>query len=160
MKTLADIVAEHGLVPLPGEGGFFRQTQKSDELVPVKLWSSGKEALRPRLTSILFAVGGEHFSALHSLELGELFRFLGGDPCELVQLTPAGELTRTTLAPGVEAYVPAGNLQGLRSLGHWSLLGAVMSPGFDYADLKVPSRAELLREYPALREEIERFTRG
>lgn len=159
--TKEEKIRELRLEPLEGEGGFFRQTQKSEELVTAKLWSSQKEALRPRLTSILFLVGGEDFSALHSLELGEEFRFLDGAPCEQVQITPGGELSKTILGKeNQEAYVKAGNLQGLRSLGDWSLLGAVMSPGFDYADLHVPTRAELLERFPALRAQIERYTRA
>lgn len=164
MKTKEDIIRTLSLAPLPGEGGFFRQTTRGPEDISCRLHSSGEEVLRPSLTAILFLVGGEDFSALHWLELGELFHFREGAPCELVQITPGGQLKRSVLGRGegelAQAYVPAGNLQGLRSLGEWSLVGAVMSPGFDYADLHLPPRQELLRQFPHLRAEIERFTRG
>lgn len=164
MKTKEEMIAAHSLAPLPGEGGFFRQTTRAPEEIICRLHSTGEEALRPSLTAILFLVGGEDFSALHWLELGELFHFRDGAPCELVQISPGGELSRCVLGARegelAQAYVPAGNLQGLRSLGEWSLVGAVMSPGFDYADLHLPSRRELLKRFPGLRAEIERFTRS
>jgi predicted cupin superfamily sugar epimerase len=164
MKTKEEVIRALFLAPLPGEGGFFRQTARGPEDIPCRLRSSGEEVFRPSLTAILFLVGGEDFSALHWLEFGELFHFRDGAPCELVQVTPGGVLSRSVLGGGAgeleQAYVPAGNLQGLRSLGEWSLVGAVMGPGFDYADLHLPSRQELLGRFPHLRAEVERFTRG
>ena len=72
------------------------------------------------------------------------------------------EVRRITLGPASEggepvAIVPAGELQAARSLGEFTLVLCVVSPGFDFADFSMPSRKELLREHPDQRELILAF---
>ncbi len=163
--TKQEIIKQLGMIPLDGEGGFFKQTHLSDVLVESKL-KNGKLIKRPSCTSILYLIGGEDFSALHRLEINEFFHFVAGATCELTQINEQGVLTKTKLGSELDKetssqeIVFAGNLQGLRSLGEWTLLGTYMSPGFSFEDFEIPSRGELLERFPNLKNEVLSLTRG
>ena len=70
------------LEPLSGEGGFFKRTYCSTEIVEA-VTLSGKKVKRPKATSILYLIGGEDFSSLLKLEFDEFFAFTDGDPCRM-----------------------------------------------------------------------------
>jgi predicted cupin superfamily sugar epimerase len=57
--------------------------------------------------------------------------------------------------------VPGGHLFGMKVSegGAYTLLGATVAPGFDFADFNMPSRAELIRQFPQHRALIESLTR-
>ena len=60
-----------------------------------------------------------------------------------------------------QVVVPAGVLQAAVPVGkRFALCGCTVAPGFEFADFEMPSRAELLRRFPTLRELVERLTRG
>jgi predicted cupin superfamily sugar epimerase len=163
--TKQEIIKQLGMIPLDGEGGFFKQTHLSEVLIETQL-KNGKTIKRPSCTSILYLIGGDDFSALHRLEINEFFHFVAGAPCELTQITEQGEIVKTKLGSALEERVKtqeivfAGNYQGLRSLGEWTLLGTYMSPGFSFEDFEIPSRIELFKTFPNLRNEILSLTRG
>jgi hypothetical protein len=91
MKAEVDqIIARHGLEPLPWEGGYFRRTWTSPETVPVP---EG----RPAGTAILYLMTATEFSALHVLDADELWRYQAGDPAEHVSIDPASGTVRVTL---------------------------------------------------------------
>jgi uncharacterized protein len=159
-RTKEEIIQDLGLQPLPHEGGYFAQIERTQDKISCRLQSNGLEVLRPRLTEILFLVGGADFSAFHSLEFDEVYKFEQGSACELVQISQRGVLSKTELCPErPQVCVPAGVYQGLSSKGEWSLVRATMSPGFEYEDLTVPSRSELLAKFPKLQREVESLSR-
>jgi predicted cupin superfamily sugar epimerase len=164
MDDKETIINNFDLKPLEGEGGFFRRTYCSSESVKA-VTLSGKSVQRPKSTSILFLVGGEDFSALHKLEFDEFYHFSDGNSCELFLIDNTGKSHKIILGKDIskghvlQFMVPAGWLQGLRSLGEWSLVGTTMSPGFDFDDFSLPTQKELLEIYPNLKKEILRFTR-
>lgn len=164
MESKETIIKRLDLEPLEGEGGFFRRTHCSSESINA-LTLSGKRVQRPKSTSILFLVGGEDFSALHKLEFDEFYHFSDGESCELFLIDNLGNSHKIILGKDfskghvLQFMVPAGWLQGLRSLGEWSLVGTTMSPGFDFDDFLLPTQKELLEKYPSLKNDITRFTR-
>src|SRR3954467_13341794 len=76
-SSAAALIARLGLIPLPREGGYFRQT-----------WTSSVELPSGRSTgsAILFLLTDTDFSALHRMPTDELWMFHAGDPVEHVQL--------------------------------------------------------------------------
>ncbi len=140
--TADDIIALLGLEPLPGEGGFYRQT-----------WSSrGTEGSPDPLgTAIYYLVTPDSWSALHRLTLDEVFHVYLGDPCEMVMLSNTGELVEVRLGADIAAgekvqhVVPAGWWQGTRLAdgGSWALLGTTMAPGFRPDVFELASEAVL-----------------
>jgi predicted cupin superfamily sugar epimerase len=71
-----------------------------------------------------------------------------------------------TLGPDLAAgevpqlVVPGGVWQGTRLVGDsgFALLGCTVAPGFDYADYKSASRAELTAKWPQFAKEIAAHT--
>ena len=164
MSSKEALIKALNLEPLKDEGGFFRRTHCSDETV-TRVTLSGKTVQRPKSTAILYLVGGDDFSALHKLEFDEFYHFSDGDPCELFLIDKQGKGHNIKLGKDyskgqiLQFMVPAGWLQGLKTLGDWSLVGTTMSPGFDFDDFHMPQQDELLKKYPYLETDILRFTR-
>ena len=62
-RTAADVIAALDLAPLPGEGGYFRETWRGEETVPAGALPA-HDAARSVGTVILFLVTPTAFSAL------------------------------------------------------------------------------------------------
>jgi len=122
----------------------------------------GYPGARTAFTAIYFLLTRSDFSAFHRLRSEEAWIHLAGDPLELVLM--GREVRRLELGPATEggepmAVVPAGELQTARTTGEHTLAVCFVFPGFDLADFSMPSREDLLREYPDRRELILAFTR-
>ena len=108
------------------------------------------------------------FCDMHVLDSDEIFHFYLGDPVEMLQLYPDGTSAVFTLgqdlAAGqlVQLVVPAGVWQGTRLIGDGkvALLGCTVTPGFDFADYRNASYAELEEKWPAEAERIKVLTRS
>lgn len=144
------------LVPLPVEGGYFRQTYHADQLV-------SRTALPDRYThdkavasAIYYLLHDDHVSVLHRLLTDEVYHFYLGDPVEMLLLYPDGSHAVQILGPDLEAghsvqfVAPAGVWQGSRVVdgGRYALLGTTMAPAFDQSDFELGDRAVLIGMYP------------
>lgn len=157
-----EVIAQLGLVPLPREGGFFRQTWLSPARLP-----DGRAAA----SGIWFLLTPGSFSALHRLQAEELWHFHAGDPVEHVQLNATDGAVRVTLLGSELAaqqrpslVVPGGVWQGARlaacaSLRGWALLGCTLTPAWAEQEFELGSRAALEREFPGAAEWIRVLTR-
>ena len=156
--TKDDVIELLGLVPLPGEGGYFRQTWVAPERVGSAVL--GARHARPHAvgTAIYYLVtdAADGFSALHRLPTDEVYHFYLGDPVEQLLLHPEGRSELVVLGPDLAAgqrvqhVAPRDTWQGtrLRDGGRWALLGTTMAPGFDAADYEPGDRAALCAIYP------------
>ena len=154
------------LEPLPIEGGYFRQTWSSGDLVSVP----GYDSPRPAGTAIFYLLTSapDSFSALHRLATGEIYHFYLGDPVEMLLLAEGAPGRRVILGPDllgdqhVQYIVPRSVWQGSRLIpgGRFALLGATMAPGFDARDFTLGRRQELLPRFPEHAALIRELTRG
>jgi hypothetical protein len=160
--TAAEIKTLLNLQPHPIEGGFFRRTYTSTGSVDLPRGS------RAMGTAIYYLLEPGTFSEMHVLESDEMFHFYLGDPVEMLQLNPDGSSALVTLGPDLHAgqqvqlVVPAGVWQGTRLIGEGkvALLGCTVTPGFDFADYRNASYAELAEKWPAEAERIRALTRS
>jgi predicted cupin superfamily sugar epimerase len=151
----------------PCEGGYFRQTWKSEEEIPLAALPSRYSSTRAAGTAIYYLLEPSTFSEMHRLISDEVFHFYYGDAVEMLQLWPDGSSRVVHLGNNwvsgtlPQLVVPKGVWQGSRLVpgGSVALLGCTVSPGFDYADYETGARAELVLEYPASAELIELLTR-
>ncbi len=165
--TAADLIAFLHLEPLPGEGGFFRQTYKSKSEIPARFVSPEKTGVRAFATCIYYLVTPGSFSALHRVASDEIFHFYLGDPVEMVQITPDGSLSSLVIGNEIhsgqvlQAAVPGGSWQGTRLLkgGQWALMGTTVAPGFEFLDFELGTREAMLKRFPQHAALIEKFTR-
>ena len=160
--TAAEIKEWLRLEPHPIEGGHFRQTWVSTESAALE------RGVRAAGTAIYYLLEEGAFSEMHALASDEVFHFYLGDPVEMLQLYPDGRsavfVLGQDLAAGqhVQLVVPSGVWQGTRLVegGEVALLGCTVSPGFDYADYRGGSYAELAERWPTRKEYIRALTRN
>ena len=149
------------LAPHPVEGGWFLRTYASAGMVEL---TRGQRHLG---TAIYYLLEPGTFSEMHVLDSDEIFHFYLGDPVEMLQLFPDGRSTLLTLGRDlgvgeqVQVVVPAGVWQGTRRKGDGkvALLGCTVTPGFDFADYRGGSYAELVERWPGEKERIRGLTR-
>lgn len=144
-----ELIRVLGLQPLPGEGGYYRETHRGVG------------------TAIYYLVTPASFSTLHRLWKDEVFHFYRGDTVEQLFLYPDGHAETRLIGTDIESgqlpqsVVPAGVWQGLRLLdgGTYALLGTTVSPAFEFTDLELGARQALTEKFPAHRALIARYTR-
>ena len=161
------IIEYLGLEPLPGEGGFYRETYRSsDKKIPADMLPERYSSDKHIATAIYYLLTPETFSAIHRLISDEIFHFYLGDPVTMLQLHPDGSGETITLGPDIEAgqrlqcVVPQGVWQGmhLNTGGSFALMGTTVSPAFDFDDYQPARREDLIQKYPDFAEIIERLT--
>jgi predicted cupin superfamily sugar epimerase len=163
--TADDVIRLLNLQPHPVEGGFFRETYRSSATLPASaLPAHGAE--RNVSTAIYYLLKPGHVSELHVLPGDEVFHFYLGGPVRMLQLRPDGSGGEVLLGADIAAgqvpqlVVPGGVWQGTRLVGEsgFALLGCTVAPGFDYADYKSASRAELVKKWLVFEEQIKMLT--
>ncbi len=169
MPTAREIIEALGLQPHPIEGGFFRETYRSEGVIPagsLPVLYQGRGD-RSYGTAIYYLLTADTFSEMHRLPTEEVFHFYAGSPMRMLQLFPDGAGREVVIGPDVlagqqpQVVVPPGVWQGsrLEPGGAFILLGATMAPGFDYADYEQGRRSELTAQYPDHAEAIRFLTR-
>ena len=131
----SELISILGLEPHP-EGGYFTQVYRSAATVS----PDDDRASRPAITTIYFLLVKGAVSAWHRVRSDEVWHYYEGDPLALTFTNVDGTAATThILGPVGEnrrpvAVVPADCWQTARSLGDYTLIGATVGPGFDYAD--------------------------
>jgi predicted cupin superfamily sugar epimerase len=156
-----EVIATLTLSPLPGEGGFVRQTWRGEK---------GSAAY--------YLMTAADFSALHRLRADEVWHFYAGDAIEHVMIEPqTGAVTVTRLGIDLsggeqpQLAVPSGVWQGARLAGAaaglstgpragWALVGCTLTPAWNARDFELGPRDGLMREFPAAAEWIRALTRA
>ena len=146
--TSDDVVQLLGLHPMPKEGGMWTQTWRDDHG-----------------TAIYFLLRPDDFSALHRLNIAELWHHYAGAPVEMLLLNPDGTVHRPVigddLASGQRPFVAvdAGVWMGAATMGSWSLVGTTMAPPFDPAGFELGDLDHLSDTYPEAAGDLLRFVR-
>lgn len=152
MLTAPQVIDALGLLPHP-EGGFFVETFRAKPL-PSALPGRGE---RSASTAIYFLLRSDDFSALHVVTSDEAWHHYAGDPLELHCFAPDGAHRAVRLGAALDRgerpqhVVAAGELQAARVVPGphgYALCGCTVAPGFDFADFRMPPRAELLARLP------------
>jgi hypothetical protein len=166
MTDIDQLIRHFRLEPLPIEGGYFRQTWSSGDLVSIP----GYDSPRPAGTAIYYLLTSDpdSFSAIHRLASDEIYHFYLGDPVEMLLLAEGAPGRRIILGPDllggqhVQYVVPRSVWQGSRLIrgGRFALLGTTMAPGFDARDFTLGRRQELLPRFPECAALIRELTRG
>jgi predicted cupin superfamily sugar epimerase len=173
MITSAEIIERLQLVPLTIEGGYFRETHRSELLVPAAVLPAEYGGQRNVSTAIYYLLTPDTFSAIHRVKCDEVFHYYAGEPpgatsaIEMLQLDANGRGRIVTIGNDLAAdqrpqlVVPGGLWQGCRLIpgGNWALMGCTVAPGFDYADFTAGNRAELIAQYPDHAELITALTK-
>jgi hypothetical protein len=95
-----------------------------------------------------------------------VWNFFEGDPLTIHVLDPLGGLIEKILGPNFDegetfqVVIEAGNWFASEQTGpgEFTLAGCTVAPGFEYEDMEIGGRADLLARYPQHRGVIEKFT--
>lgn len=141
--TGAEVARLLGLEPLPLEGGLWSQIWRDEHG-----------------TAIYFLMRPGDFSAMHRLDITELWHHYAGAPVDMLLLEPGGTTRRPVLGDELSngqrpfVAVPAGVWMGAATLGEWSLVGTTMAPPFHQEGFELGRLEELVEQYPSVAADI------
>ena len=149
------------------EGGYFRQTYRSDVVIAREALPLGFTGGRAASTAIYFLLEGKNCSAFHRLRSDEVWHFYVGAPLVVDVIAPSGTHSSILLGNDLEegqvpqAVVPAGCwfASHVADWKSFAVVGCTVAPGFDFEDFEMGKRAELVATYPQHRDVIEKLTR-
>ena len=157
MQDAEYFIKNLNLLPHP-EGGFYRQTCQSDENVSFDRFNGS----RLLWTSIYFLLRDGEISHFHRLKSDELWYFHGGSALSIYIIDTDGKLQIRQLGLNVEngeepqILVPRNTIFGSKmNQPGYSLVGCMVSPGFDFHDFEMLKKADMMRDYPQYAETIE-----
>ncbi len=119
-------------------------------------------------TSIYFLLKGGELSHLHRLTADEMWYYHAGHALKVTVIDQEGHLEEYCVGSDFEKgevlqlLIPAGCIFGSEVLGdakHFSLVGCMVSPGFDFRDFELFSTSQLLALYPQHEVQIKKLTK-
>ncbi len=149
------------------EGGYFRETYRSMEIIVKEHLPNRFNGDRSFSTAIYFLLKGNDFSALHRMKQDELFHFYDGSPLTIHVIDSSGNYYKKKLGRNIkngevpQATVKAGWIFGasVNDSNSYSLVGTTVAPGFDFEDFELLSRDQLIELFPQHKKIIEKLTR-
>ena len=148
------------------EGGYFKETYRSTEVISKRALPARFNGDRVFSTCIYFLLNKKQFSAFHVIQQDEVWHFYEGSSLTVHIIDQTGEYTAEKLGRDIEngesfqAFVQAGCwfAATVKNTESYSLVGCTVAPGFDFADFKMADRNNLVALYPEHRDIIEKYT--
>lgn len=148
-------ISKLGLEPHP-EGGYYKRTYESTERITDQELSVDFEGERLLYTSIYFLLTSKDVSHFHRLKSDELWYYHGGSPLSVHIIDENGEYHERKLGLNLDkgevpqVLVPKNCIFGssVSDPDTFSLVGCMVSPGFEFRDFEMFTQAELLTKYP------------
>ncbi|KAA3610464.1 MAG: cupin domain-containing protein [Calditrichaeota bacterium] len=159
-------IKELGLIKHP-EGGWFKETYRSSEIVLTESLPDRFTGDRSFSTAIYFLLTSSEFSAFHRIKQDEIWHFYDGSSLTIHVIDPNGKYFTLNLGKEIsekeslQIVVKSGWLFGatVNLEESFSLVGCTVSPGFDFDDFKMPDREELSMQFPQHQDIIRKLTR-
>lgn len=150
------LIQLYALQPHP-EGGWYKETYKSDEQITAASLPERFSDSRALSTAIYFLLEQGNFSAFHRIKSDECWHFYTGDPLVVYVLQEDGTLDEIMLGNDItngqlfQYVVPANCWFASRPAvgSKFCFVGCTVAPGFDFADFELADVYELSALYPA-----------
>lgn len=141
------------------EGGYYKRSFTSDEEIDA---FGSKRSL---FTNIYFLLGSEDISHFHRLKSDEVWYYHAGSPLLVHVIDEQGNYREMKVGLDIEngempqVIVPKNSIFGSSVIekGTFSLVGCMVSPGFDFEDFELFTQEELLVPYPQHEEIIKKL---
>ena len=149
------LIERFGLVAHP-EGGYYRESYRSEGVIPSSALPERFTGSRHFSTAIYFLLEKGQYSHLHRIRSDEIWHFYLGGPLRLAMIHPDGKTEEIILGQDIAAgqtlqyAVPAGVWFGATPCAGtaFSLLGCTVAPGFDFADFEMGDKKSLKAVFP------------
>lgn len=148
------LIARLGLEPHP-EGGFYRETYRSEE----RVHRGVPTVERAAATAIYYLLADDAYSAWHRIQSDELWHFHAGDSLNVHVLEDDGTVRTHRLGHAADdemavyqAVVPAGRWFAAERVagGHgYALVGCTVAPGFEFSEFELADGGVLLASHSA-----------
>lgn len=151
----AEYWIEHLKLLVHPEGGFYKETYRSEESIPQPGLPDRFSAARNYSTAIYFLLRSQDRSMFHKIKSDELWHFHYGSTLQIFAIIN-GELNVRNLGPDVEkgeslqVMIPANCWFGAKLISPqtYTLSSCTVSPGFDFDDFELANRTALTSEFP------------
>ncbi|WP_342431623.1 cupin domain-containing protein [Neobacillus sp. FSL H8-0543] len=155
INDLQSWVSKLGLLPHP-EGGYFKQTFQSEESTSDSELSVNFEGQRKLYTSIYFLLSSKDVSHFHRLKSDELWYYHAGSPLTVHVIHENGDYEEMKVGMNLDQgerpqiLVKKNSIFGssVMEKNTCSLVGCMVSPGFEFQDFELFTQAELVEKYP------------
>jgi predicted cupin superfamily sugar epimerase len=163
---VAELVEKFKMLRHP-EGGYYKETYRSDELIKKGSLPGRFSGDRNFSTAIYFLLEQGNFSAFHRIQSDECWHFYAGHTLHVHMIHPDGQYELIRLGNNIaagetfQAMVPAGCWFASETApaGLFSFVGCTVAPGFDFADFELAKGDILGAEFPTQRALITRLCR-
>ena len=141
------------------EGGYYKSTFSSEEEI------DAFGATRNLFTNIYFLLKSGDVSHFHRLKSDEVWYYHGGSPLTVHVIDAFGNYQEMKLGLDIEngerpqAVVPKNTIFGSSVIEEdtFSLVGCMVSPGFNFEDFELFTQGELIAKYPQHEEIIRKL---
>jgi uncharacterized protein len=149
------------------EGGFFREVYRSDETVIQSALPDRFGSERCFSTSIYYLLDREDVSSFHRIQQDEIWHFYDGSPL-LIYIVAKRRMTVFQLGRDPHKgqlpmlMIPKGSIFAaeVKNKHSFGLIGCTVSPGFEFEDFELLSRATLVRKFPERVDLINRLSKA
>ena len=154
--TAKQLVEQYHLQPHP-EGGWYKETYRSNELIPRNALPERFSGERSFSTAIYFLLEASNFSAFHRIRSDECWHFYAGGPLLIYIISQLGKMEIIELGSDIttgqlfQYVVPADCWFASRPApgSSYSFVGCTVAPGFEFADFELANASELSELYPS-----------
>jgi predicted cupin superfamily sugar epimerase len=155
MSLVEKLIKQFGLQSHP-EGGWYKQTYKSNEFISATALPERFNDDRVFSTAIYFLLEKGNFSAFHKIKSDECWHFYTGDPLNIYTIDQPGELKVITLGNNFneeetfQYVVPANCWFASRPApgSEYCLVGCTVAPGFEFEDFELADKTTLSAMHP------------
>lgn len=149
------------------EGGYFNETYRCKENLPVVNLPDRFTQAHSFSTAIYYLLDAPNFSAFHRIKQDELWHFYQGSALTIHVITAAGEYqtlllgNNPKLGQAFQQVVKAGDwfAASVDDPAGFSLVGCTVAPGFEFADFELAERGKLIKRNPQHQRIINQLTR-
>jgi predicted cupin superfamily sugar epimerase len=164
--SVQQLIEYYGLTPHP-EGGYYRETYRSNEVIPHAALPKKFKDSRNYSTAIYFLLEKGDFSAFHRIESDECWHFYAGGRLNIYMIKENSEMQTVHLGNEIgngdmfQFVVPAGCWFASEPAENsiFSFVGCTVSPGFDFADFELANAEGLILLHPQHEQLIRRLTK-
>jgi uncharacterized protein len=147
-------IARLGLMAHP-EGGFYKETYRSTENIPISGLPPRFDSPRSFSTAIYFLLRSQDKSHFHRIKSDELWHFHFGSSLN-IYILHEHEISILKLGSNIgdgeslQVAIPANCWFGalVSNPNSYTLASCTVAPGFDFKDFHIGEREQLLQDFP------------